>query len=464
MHQAGKLRARWLHAAATLFAVLLFGVVTISPRTPQSDEFVYLGYAYGLAKYGTFTLVTDANGEQPPPTSRISPLVPATHALAMHFSAEFLGEVECMLSQPGRTISPCVHTSVFSHYLQLVLWAACLTWMAMQLARVTGRWMYAHLTTLFIFLSGAPFEYIAQFNSEAIYLPLMLLFLVAFACALTQGMRRYWIVAAVALALSALARPVFFYLFWMLLGVLLVAFAWRWLRSRAQPQAAGALIFVTVFMLIIAPWLARNVWLYGAPTMTVGYSAGTLSYRIAYNEMTNDEFVAGWIYWLPDFGDSLAKRLFEPEAYRRLDLGNPEGIHQAGSRRVMQEIEAKSGAAPGSYTRDAPRAGTGWVLREYIISDWFNHIKVTLLLFWRGVMLNSYFGLVGFGLLLWALAGGLNGPHRPLFLITLGVTTLLSLFYAFISLNIARYSAPMILPMSLAYAALAERWLFNRTT
>lgn len=455
-------RDDWLHCAAIGLVVLLVGAASISPRTPVSDEHVYLAYAFGLAKYGTFGLVTTSGSDQPPPsTARISPLVPVTHALALRLSSDFYEETACLLAQPDWRRNRCTHTSVLSHYLQLLLWTVCLAWVALQVARITGRWTTSYMVIGCVFLSGAPFEYIDQFNSEGIYLPLFFVFLVAFARAVGDNALRHWMIAAVALGLCALTRPVFFYLFWMLLALVALVQALRWLRTRTRPGVRGPLLFAAIFMLVIAPWLARNLMLYGSPTLTVGYGVHTLSYRIAYNRMTDDEYRAAWIYWLPDFGDSLAARLFAEADYRRLDLGAADGFHRQVSRRVQRDIEAKSGARITSYVSGAARTGSGWVLREYIVGDWVNHLKVTALLFWRGIMLNSYFGMLGLLMLLWALANGLRGPGRQPFLIMLGVCTLLSLFYAFVSLNIARYSAPMILPMSMAYAALGER-LFDR--
>ena len=448
----------WLHGIAIALMVGVIGAASIKPRTPQSDEYVYLGYAYGLAKYGTFGLVSRPSaGISPEPSSLIAPLVPAIHALAMSMSPRFLDETKCLLAKRPAEGDSCTHTSIIPNVIQLLLWSLCLAWVAAQIGTISRQWSLAYLVTGFILVSGALFEYINQFNSEGIYLPVFFVFLTAFARGFTEDSLRHWILAATALAVCTLTRPVFFYLFCLLVPLFILAILVRRRDSTMGAQLRGLAVFALVFSVVIGPWIVRNIDLYGKPTLTVGYGVQSLYQRIAYNGMTPAEYRAGWIYWLPDFGDSLARRLFEPSSYRRLDLGYAHGFYREGARMIREDIEKRTGLPVSNYAQGDPRVEAGWIFREYILGDWFTHLKVTTVLFWRGVMLNSYFGMVGLILMVWAIATGISGLQRPVFLVTVTVTTLLSLFYAFVSLNIARYSAPMILPMSMAYAALADR-------
>ncbi len=447
-----------IHALILAALVLAVGAIAIKPRVPQSDELVYLSHAYALARHGVFGAIVGGRvDEAPEPTARITPLVPAVHALAMRLSPRLLQQTRCLLSAPPQA-SACVYTSVISNIFQLLLWSVCLSWVAFQLAVISGNWPFAYMTTAAILSSGAMFEYANQYNSEGLYLPIFMVCLVALGRALTTSTLRYWLIAGITLGFCALARPVFFYLFCLLLPCSFVTIMLS-SRSRRTVLLQGVAVFALVFSMVLAPWLVRNATIYGKPVMTVSYGAHTLSYRIAYNRMTPDEYLSAWVYWIPDFGDSLARRLFRPAQYQRLDLSDERGFNRQVAGEIQQEILRRSGASVSTYSAGQKKVEPGWVLREYVLDDIANHLKVTLLLYWRGVTLNSYFGLVGLAVVVWAIGGRLRAPLRQVFLIILGVVTLNCLFHAFISLNIARYSAPMILPMAMAYAALGERLL-----
>jgi hypothetical protein len=166
--------------------------------------------------------------------------------------------------------------------------------------------------------------------------------------------------------------------------------------------------------------------------------------------MTNKEYMAGWIYWLPDFGDSLAEKLFGKENTHRLSFSSPESFYPAGRQKVDQRINEamndETGEKKYSSKMDA-------LMNIYIYPDLINHAKVTLLLAWRGFFVDKYFGFFGLFFIIWAIMGGIKEQFARYFQIILFPPFILLFFQAAISVSITRYNLIFLLPMSIAYAA-----------
>jgi len=203
--------------------------------------------------------------------------------------------------------------------------------------------------------------------------------------------------------------------------------------------------------------LARNAALFGQPSLTVGYAAQALSSRLSYNAMRDREFLAGWIYFLPDFGDSLAERLFAERDYARLKFGNPEGFLGSERARIRDAIEAATGVRPAHNAAGGERSPLAFALERYVLTEPWQHARVSLLLAWRGLFVEKLFGLAGAlclaGLLLF---GRDRALEQQLALLALPGLLVLG-FNANVSVNIPRYNMLLLLPMALAIAQVLLR-------
>ena len=96
------------------------------------------------------------------------------------------------------------------------------------------------------------------------------------------------------------------------------------------------------------------------------------------------EWLGGWVYYLPDFGDDLAKTLFGKETLEGLGWG-PQSYYEYGAH-VLH---------PEAHARTAPDVATGYLIKTYVLGDPLKFSAVTALLIWRGIFVGRYLGLLG---------------------------------------------------------------------
>jgi len=445
-------------AQALLVAVLAFaiGLPALSDRAPKFDENVYIGYAWGLHAHGVYGRARNP-AEPPAPGAGVAPLYPAALALLMRLDADLEASLRCHLAAPA---AGCEYRLRGARALQLAYAAVLLGVLSLLLRRLTGSRPLAVLAVLLIVLTGAPAEYANHQLTETLYpLPAMIAVTLT-ALAILRRRARLHAAAGALLGLVALTRPNYFYaaLLWLPLLALVHAavFGGRW-RERAQAGLRAFAAFGLAFALLVSPWLARNAALFGQPSLTVGYAAQALSSRLSYNAMRDREFLAGWIYFLPDFGDSLAERLFAERDYARLKFGNPEGFLGSERARIRDAIEAATGVRPAHNAAGGERSPLAFALERYVLTEPWQHARVSLLLAWRGLFVEKLFGLAGAlclaGLLLF---GRDRALEQQLALLALPGLLVLG-FNANVSVNIPRYNMLLLLPMALAIAQVLLR-------
>lgn len=438
---------------AALVAALLFcaGLPALRAPSPAADELVYLRYAWSLHAYGLFGQARSTR-DAPEPSAAITPGYPAFVAAVMALSPRLAEGVGAVVD--AKNVSGDDFAALRAAQLALAALAGGVLWL--WLTSLLGDGLLAATVVVVVAASGAPLYFCGRYLTEAIYLPLAWLALVAGARTLVGDGRRWAVVAGALLATVALVRPNFHYLFLALLPFLAVAAAWR---PPRRGHAVLLALFIAGYGAGVAGWMVRNARDFGAPALTVGYGARALSTRLAYNRMTAQEYVAGWIYWLPDFGDSLARALFGDVAVRRLDLGHPDGLYAAGRATVRREVERATGAVLDGHQRLDGEHAQAWLLRRMVSDEPGKHAAVSLLLAWRGLFVQKYFGLVGALALLLVAGSRARTPRslRRVLVYTAGPAGLLLAFNATVSLDIPRYNLLLVLPMSLAITELLRR-------
>ncbi len=138
---------------------------------------------------------------------------------------------------------------------------------------------------------------------------------------------------SVFIALLTLTRPEYLYLFYVTI-LFITGYAFLYKRKEC---AKTILSVVIIYILCISLWLSRNYFQFDKVFITEGYSAEILVQRVAYNEMSLKEGAISFIYWFPDFGDSLAIRLFNKSSYERLGFGS-ESYYVYGNTALRDRI------------------------------------------------------------------------------------------------------------------------------
>ena len=254
--------------------------------------------------------------------------------------------------------------------------------------------------------------------------------------------------AGVALGLLILTRPSYQYV---VPFSVLVLFLWRTFGMRdgvrsglvvglAMGAAAGAVVF---------PWALRNFMEMGQWTLGTGGSR-VLVERLAYNTMTWPEWAVSFIYWLPDFGDNLARSLFVEDLWKRLTWYEPGSFYMMGRGDFFRTVY-------GEVAKQEPGNGLAFLVREYVWGDLGKHLAVSVSLAFRGQWVGNYVSFVGFILLPFALrilhARGRAGP----FIVYCLPSYFILGFYAFVSVNVVRYNEPLVAIFALSIAVVVVR-------
>ena len=173
---------------------------------------------------------------------------------------------------------------------------------------------------------------------------------------------------------------------------------------------------------------------FGAPSLTTGgYGETILAYRLSFNRMTGSEWAAAFVYWLPDFGDKVAQNNLPEPNYRRLITDNPDSFIATAKADILQPTLEKM-----------PReAVLGYWLKNEIIGKPLSHLRASVPIFWRGIWVAKYWGIVGLVSYL-LLLFRLQGTQRTALLWFSMPAWLLVLLHAGISINIPRYNLPLV--------------------
>lgn len=425
---------------AALFVIDWAGPAVAAPR---ADALRYLTYAVNLMQHGVFGL--DLQSGQVLPGRANTPLYPAFGAAVFVATGVTSTDLACFF---GPDAPRCVALLQPLLRVQLTVAATGLVCIWLTALRVLGSRHAAWVAVLCALLSGQPSEFARQVLTENLTIPLFALLTLAL-CGVRAGAVRWYAVSGVTLGLLILTRPEFLYLgvAALLLQSLRTAVAGAALRPHAL-RACAVLVAGTV--VIVGPWLMRNQGAFADPGLTSTYAGQTLAQRVQYNRMSMQEFACAFVFWLPDFGDSLARSMLPAACYRRLGFG--PGSYYADGLMHYQLRAREAGSAT---------AVMGRLLREDVLQHPLRHARSTIALAWRGLFVGKLWGLLAVVAVCVVLA---TRPRLRRPLIVLGAPAcFMLLLYAAVSVAIPRYAVCFIPVFSLALAAFISRRRPSRT-
>jgi hypothetical protein len=252
----------------------------------------------------------------------------------------------------------------------------------------------------------------------------------------------WWALVGALLGLAALARPTLMAIVPLLPALLIVEPIVR--KEPLRPAVIRSLCVLLVAIAVVGVWTARSATLFGSLALTdPAYLQATISDRIAYDRMSWLEWLGGWIYYLPDFGDDLVRAIFGKQALTPLAWG-PESYYQYGLHVLYPEALAHT--APGA---------TGFLLK-HVLSDPLKFTAVTALLIWRGIFVGRYLGLVGLPatvVALWLMPPRQRDPLTLLALLGFGIAAV----YGVLSVSITRFNLALIPVYSVSLVWVTER-------
>ena len=447
-----------------IIATVVFSSLKNPDRAPVADELTYINLAYSLYAHGVYGFSSHPD-VAPEPNGAVGPFYPAFLAAMMHIDPTLPPKLRChRLRHITQDKRPCDSNFGVVKWVQLAFAGLGMVAVWLIAKTISQRTGVAGLAVVLCLASGEPTKFANHFLTEAIYLPLSIVFLALCVWAMRNPRALPFAVVGAVLACIALTRPSFYYFFFLSFPLIVIAAKIQpSLRNETLVQAFKALgipllTYALVFGVLTGSWIARNAQVIGVSSISVGYSARTLATRLSYNEMTAREYAAGWLYWFPDFGDKAAIFVFGEETIERLRFESPRGFYGFGTTQVMNEVQAETQTTASFLSSKEGGVQTSWLINEKIIRDLPVHIATTLLMAWRGVFIGKYFGVLGLiSIMLFIARPPTPYPHNLALLIALGL--LMLGFNAFFTLNIPRYNLFLMMPMSIASA-----WALARGT
>ncbi|MEM7469679.1 MAG: hypothetical protein AAF387_22745, partial [Pseudomonadota bacterium] len=197
-------------------------------------------------------------------------------------------------------------------------------------------------------------------------------------------------------------------------------------------------------LLVISPWSVRNYFAFDSFAITGGYGDQTIAYRTAYNRMSEKEWQAAFIYWLPGHGEKLATQFLPKSSYAKLGTDGNSYVYKEG----VEIFEAGLQAVNGNRARL-----TNYLIETEILDKPVAHLLTSIPLAWRGVLTGKYLAVVGLPSLILLLVVSMKRGQYGVVLLAFPALVMVAL-YAAISVSIPRYNIYLIY-----YYGVATAWL-----
>ena len=383
---------------ALCLAMLVYGCGNLSLRQSATDSPEKLTLGIRLAQEGLYQRWPGQFGDD-----RREPFGPSLVAVT-DLGSESLGlgtvPSECVSDESVSRRDYCRQAYAPYRVVNLALLLAGAMGVFWLVLRLTGVRVLAYIGFLLTAHSAALLDNADSFLTEVHASALMVA--VAELSWATATSRRRLCAALLGLALAALVltKAIFAYL-WILVALMLAAA--NWLRRRLDWTTAWLVGVLFVAQAIpVGGWMARNYLTSGDFSVVEARSASVLGYRSSFNTMRHDEWAAGFAYYLPLTRAHLQSAGIPEESFERFDADGDTGFRQIERRRRYPRRRAQL------WTDDNPAiAGLDelgqrrWVNDTMadeaiarLLADPVQHLKVSLLLAWRGVFTEEGLGFL----------------------------------------------------------------------
>lgn len=429
---------------------LLVSIILVSFQTfyypsdlSVGDSYAYMSVAKDIVDTGIFTdgrfkdnaYIEGENGQG----MFFAPLYPLLIAGTMMLDSVFYDTVSCHLT--SHNIEKCSDYMGIFRFIQVALasLSVFLIWFSGWF--LSKKYVIAWLAMGIALLAESYAYYTAQVMTENLVFPLFTMVCLSFASAFKQKQMWLWFVSGLLLGLLALTRPSFVYLFYASIPIIFIIGIYQRELSLKHKISLPFLLIVG-YLLTAGPWIIRNGINLGEYAISKGYASYILVQRISYNDMSWKEWGVSFVYGLPDFGDSLARRMFEPKNYERFDYQNPEGFYRIGNNELRKDTLEKAGGIENHLS---------YLIKNNIIGNIYKHVMVTLSLAWRGMWVSKYWGLISIPIFIGVFIWALRKEWWEFIIFSVSPWFMLG-FHAFTSVNVVRYNLILIPCLAIAMA------------
>ncbi len=428
----------WLLCFAVFFlAYAVYLTILARPLVPQADALRYIDYILNLNVHGIFGLGFGDPSTIPAHGRANAPIYMALVAGISSVDAGLQESLKCVF-QNSSSPAACPSNLNSLYWLNAALGAATITvGMAISL-RISRNEVVAWMAGGIMLVCLIEMEDGLRIAPEnAMLLPFFVMCWATLRATASKSLAACMLIGA-AIAATTLVRPSYLYLIYGYgFAFVLTALVLRdrhWLKM-AVAMAAG-------FAVAVAPWALRNYWHFDDLALSGGqYAELIIAQRLAYHVLDWSQIAVAFVFWLPDFGDDLARAFGSSETLDLLGTG-PSSIF--------------ANAISGTYNSAVTKlGGPDGVLRHlivtYVLMEPVKFVALTAAFAWRGLFVAKLIGLVGAICTAVSIWHTLRQRDWSL-VVLLAPMAFMVLFHAAISISIERYNTFLILPYGLSIA------------
>ena len=379
-------------------AMLVYGCGNLSLRQSGTDSLENLTLGVRLAQEGVFRRWPRQVGDH-----RREPFGPSLVAVT-DLGAEALGRgavpSECVSDESVVRRDYCRQTYAPYRAVNLALLLAGAMGVFWLVFRLTGVRVLAYLGFLMAAQSAALLDSADSFLTEVHAATLMVAVAALSWTTATSRHPSHAALLGLALAALVLTKAIFAYLW---VPVVLMLAAANWLRRRLDWTTAWLVgVLFAAQAIPVGGWMVRNYLTSGDFSVVEARSASVLGYRSSFNTMRHDEWAAGFAYYLPLTRAHLQSAGIPEESFERFDADSETGFRQIERRRRYPRRQAQL------WTDDNPAivgldelGQRRWVHDTMadeaiarMLADPGQHLRVSLLLAWRGVFAEEGLGFL----------------------------------------------------------------------
>ena len=353
-----------------LFILIILGISLFFfwTRTIQELKIPADGYfniSFNLTNKGIFSLQNPGLDSEATPTMRRAPGYPYfLSGLVTIFKLEEF-QKKCLLKE---------ECDRFLKYISFIFSFICI--LSIVFLFLTCQLLGAnYLASVFVSIISMMLvskEMIVNYNSESLALVLFSISSYFLASFVKTQKKREIFLFSIFLGLLILTRNVFLYFIPFFLIVILI-FGYE-KKNNIKQKGINLLIFSLMLTFVISPWMLRNNFIFDSFSIAQSGSVKVLSNRYEHNNMSNKEFLGGFLYWAPIPGiKSLIEKKIPREYWNRYVTESEEGFRVVARKNAAKLIQNTNYSEAKIY------------LLKKILSDPIQNFKVSILMGWRGL-------------------------------------------------------------------------------
>jgi hypothetical protein len=365
-------RAHWLKLAfpfalAVLILAFQSGRASWKVREAVVEDLRLAHYTLVLG-----TLADAAPGSRPEPSRAQPPGHPMIVAAAARLDSSLAKALACFALEgqacdQGRALRVLL-------VLQTLATLACLGFIYLIGLELSGSRDIASLTLLLSLLGGHFGEFVRYYGPDSYIFAALFGSLYLLVRANRTGRLATFALAGVALGIGALFRPHYLYLGLLAMPVIFLV-RHRYAGASLRAAAGAALAIAVAAWLVAAPWMARNLALFGDPAIADRSQALLLSTRLAYNSMTGAQWWLSWPFWTPVLGYGGFPHSYPPDLVNKLGGAHPGAPVQLAATQLYEAT--LRGAGPGGQVAT--------LVREHLLANLGKHLLTSLPVLYKGL-------------------------------------------------------------------------------